>query len=199
MTRLHGAQLDPPLSHTACGKLLDAIVARDPSADAPGPWLLAHTDHGVIWGHRPGGTGAWRFAGDAFPGDTSPLDPATVQQVRVFGPDTEVLLWRAGGRLHGRRLADGSGIDPAGPAQPYREPRVLLADRVLGGPRDGFTLVGDAAGSRQVVPLACDPGWFNQGRWPLRLILRHYLEADEDTGMLRVAATRLVTLTHEER
>ncbi len=100
------------------------------------------------------------------------------------------------------------------PLTPLDDQRVLIGDRVLdhpdGSSRDGFTLVGDATGSRQVVPLNCAPDHFRRtqrdrssdeyivtGLWPLRLHLRHYLQADPGgSGTVRVAATRLVRVAN---
>jgi len=190
-----------PLDDAVCRALLDQLTGARDAAGPAGPWLLAHTDGGVVWGHHDPG-GAWRLSSDAFPNASPRLAVAAVQQARVFGDADELLLWRTPAGLRGRRLADLPGSDRSdgdskGPAQsltPYEQPYVLLADRLLEEPRQGFSLVGDAGGSRQAVPLTCEPGWFAGGRWPLALRVRHYLQADSDTGAVRVAASRLAGL-----
>jgi CRISPR-associated protein (TIGR03984 family) len=190
-----------PLDEAACGALLDQLTGTGDAPDPARPWLLAHTDGGVVWGRRDPGD-AWRLSSDAFPHACPRLATGGVQQARVFGDADEILLWRTPAGMHGRRLADlphsgspdGDTERPATWLAPYEQPYLLLADRLLEEPRQGFSLVGDAAGSRQAVPLTCEPGWFSGGRWPLALRVRHYLQADRDTGAVRVAASRLAGL-----
>ena len=197
MSELYGARCEP-LTPAACEALLGTLTgARPPQPGDPGPWLLAHLDGGVVWGWLDGDR--WRLSCHAYPECSPPLEPAALQQARVFGPDGEVLIWRAERRLAGRRLVD----DPAAGAAPwdppyksYKEERlVLLGNRWRGAhPSEPFSLVGDASGSCQAVPLRCQEQDFAGGRWPLRLTVRHYFTLDPVSGAARVAASRLVRL-----
>jgi CRISPR-associated protein (TIGR03984 family) len=74
------------------------------------------------------------------------------------------------------------------------ESRILLGDRLLETPKGGFSRVGSPTGAEQVVPVELSEDLFHESRWPLRLHVRHYLEADDETGAVRIAATRLVEL-----
>jgi CRISPR-associated protein (TIGR03984 family) len=104
----------------------------------------------------------------------------------------EVLIWRDEDGFRGRELVD-SAVEAADPLRPQDQEYVLLGDRLLAAAREGFTLVGDARGSRHAVPLACADTIFAAGpRWPLRLDVRHYFTTDPRSGLVRVAASRLV-------
>ena len=61
--------------------------------------------------------------------------------------------------------------------------------------------MGEAGGARHAVPVTCKEGDFkkrekNRERpdWPLRLAVKHYLTRDEGSGVVRVAASRLVNV-----
>jgi CRISPR-associated protein (TIGR03984 family) len=194
MTRLTGAALQPIEPAAAALWLEGARGAAPPASEGDDlVWLLAHCDDGVVWGRREGAR--WRLSTAAFPDVSPPLEPRRLQQLRLFGPLREVLLWRAPEGLVGRVLLDAGPVGGDDPRRPRDEEYVLLGDRPLGPPRDGFTLVGDARGSRHAVPVVCLPAHFQRGPragWPLRLQVRHYFAEEEPTGLVRAAATRLV-------
>jgi CRISPR-associated protein (TIGR03984 family) len=175
-----------------CRELLGWVLGTGPAplAELGATWLLAHCDGGVVWGHRRTDDGSWALSGASFPELSPAIDPTALQELRLFGPDAEELLWAGGGTFTGRRLSDSS--DPAEPAwaAPFREERVLIGDRLHPDhPASvaGFTPVMARGGSRQVLPVECqDPTIW-------RLILCHYLERLPN-GAVRVAATRLVEL-----
>src|SRR5260370_30987813 len=97
-----------PLDGAACDALVTAIASGDGSAAPETSWLLAHCDDGVIWGtRRPGG---WRLSSSAFPDVSPPLIRSRIQDLRGFGRDRELLVWRTGDGLQGRGLID-SGPD----------------------------------------------------------------------------------------
>jgi CRISPR-associated protein (TIGR03984 family) len=173
--------------------------------------LLAQCDDGVVWGCREVAEGAWLRSGDVYPHVSPHLVADRLQELRLFGGRQEVFLW-ADGELAGRRLTDRlTAEDPS--LAPANEQRVLIGDRILEGPSQGFTLVGDGGGSRHAVPLACAASdfecarWVDDGSggrrqsvaacWPLRLNLRHFFTQDRGTGAVRVAATRLVDVALE--
>ena len=174
-------------------------------------WLLAHCDDGVVWGRREVPEGAWLCSGEVYPNVSPHLVADRLQELRLFGGRQEVLLW-SDGVLAGRRLTDSlTEEDPS--LAPVDEQRVLIGDRLLEGPSNGFTLVGDGGGSRHAVPLACAVSdfecvrWVDDGSggrrqfvaacWPLRLNVRHFFTQDGGTGAVRVAATRLVDVALE--
>ena len=157
--------------------------------------LLAHADDGVVWGRID--DGGLRTARDVFPGQHSfaVLRAGTVQQARLFGPDSELLLWRGEGAWRARRILDGQG----GAVEAYDEWQLLWGTRAEEA-RDGFTLVAEGAqGLRHAPPVEVRSELFApaQGRHPLRLQVRHYLETEPESGLLRVALSRLVRVTDE--
>jgi CRISPR-associated protein (TIGR03984 family) len=123
----------------------------------------------------------------------------TLQQVRLFGPQAEVLLWRDGdekGKARWRaRLISEEEVESAAWSDDFDESQMVWGtDVVLSlppNPPPHFTLMSDGAqGLRHAVPLQV-AGEFDERSRPLRLIVRNYLEEDE-TGFVRVAASRLV-------
>jgi CRISPR-associated protein (TIGR03984 family) len=193
MTPLTGGTLRS-LDTAACERWLDLVTAATPAAHEVYDlaWLLAHCDDGVVWGRRQGGN--WRLSSSAFPEVSPEPRRDNLQQLRLFGLLREVLLWKADGGWQGRELADAETPSDE-PLRPQEQDYVLLGDRLLASVKDGFTLVGDGRGSRHAVPLVCEEAQFGAGpqrRWPLRLQVRHYFTADSRSGVVRVAASRLV-------
>jgi CRISPR-associated protein (TIGR03984 family) len=198
---LFGAELQP-FGPEDCRPYL-AWAAGEAAAPPGGSryhWLLAHSDGGVTWGVNR--DGRWALSIGRFPGVSPPTAAvafgAGLQQLRLFSPLQELLIWRTDDGPLGRLLTDTAPVADA-LFRPLDGEQVLIGDRLLAEPVDGFALVGDAAGSRHAVPL---PGLTHQSfrdgednpYWPLRLRLRHYLEQDAETGALRIAAARLVAL-----
>jgi CRISPR-associated protein (TIGR03984 family) len=163
-------------------------------------WLLAHCDDGVTWGRCA--AGRWHLSHEAFP-DVSPLPTAAnLQQLRLFGLQREVLIWRGEKGLEGRELSDRDTALVDESLRPRDETWLLLGDRVVAGARDPsasneavhFTLVGDGRGARHAPPWRLNSSDFGSERkrhWPMRLVVRHYFECDEQSGLVRVAASRL--------
>ena len=157
--------------------------------------MLAYADDGVIWGRVE--EGQLITASGAFPeDDVSPtLCCVTLQQVRLFGSDAELLLWRADGGWQARLVTDGAGEK----VDAFDEWQILWGTR-RESTQDGFTLVADGAlGHRHAPPVKIDAHLFapDEGRRPLRLQVRHYLETDPNSGLLRVALSRLVRVSDE--
>jgi CRISPR-associated protein (TIGR03984 family) len=154
------------------------------------PWLLAHADDGVIWGQREG-DGTLSLSSDAFadpnrhPAIAVPLRAQTLQQVRVFGPGGELLVWRTQNGFAARLIEDG----PQPPPDALPDEGYLLWS--LGGiveTREGFTLLQEGQqGLRHALPITP----------PIRsrpaLVVRHYLDYD-DEGQAYVCLSRLVDL-----
>jgi len=150
-------------------------------------YLFAHAEDGVIWGKFDKNN--LTTSGDIF-NQLAKLQLHSLQQCRIFGERCEVMLWKVGKIWKSRSITDANNPD-------------CLSDehQILWGTKpeqekDGFTLVADGQeGLRHAVPLVNIP--FNQSKnlyRPLRLIVRHYLEEDKDTGIVRIYLSRLVNL-----
>jgi CRISPR-associated protein (TIGR03984 family) len=193
--QLHGCTITP-LDGSACDALVAAIASGDPSAAPETTWLLAYCDDGVIWGVRR--QSGWRLSSSVFPDVSPPLVRARIQELRLFGRDRELLLWRTDDGLRGRWLTDAIHDDADSVLSPKDEIILLLGNRSVGPSQDGFTLVAEASGSCQAVPLVCNDSEFREGRnWPLRLRLRHFFASDPDSGVVRISATRFVDVFKE--
>ena len=191
MNRITAGCLWTTLTEDEGRVMLNGILgAEAPQIDPDLRWLLAYCHDGVVWGRREGDS--WQLACEAFPEVSPRPQRRNLLEARLFGPQAEILLWQAEGAFHARRMATQSG--PEGhPLAPKQETYLVRGDRVLAAARNGFTLVGDASGSRQAVPLRCGDDDLRQGQG-LRLEVCHYLEQDPESGVVRVAASRLVDL-----
>jgi len=161
-------------------------------------WVLAHADDGVIWGEVEQGVLTIAQHGGF---NSSPLRLETLQQVRVFNKQAEWLLWRDGttGEWLARVIEDRE--DGKTYAESFDEDDILWGDQVT-ELREGFSLMQDGAqGLRHVVPLPLRVGIYEDAKkraWrPLRLKIRHYVQADE-YGFVRIVASRLVKLYEEK-
>ncbi len=176
---------------------VDAAFATDPRRWLAGrmpagmPWLLAHADDGVIWGKREA-DGTLRLAGDVFqdaaiyPAVAVKLRAETLQQVRVFGPAGELLVWRTEDGFRGRLVQDGP--EPPEDALPDEEHLLWGMGRPPEPPRKGFTrLVEGQQGLVHAPPVEV-----REGQRP-RLVVRHYVNYDEE-GQAYIYLSRLVDL-----
>ena len=174
-------------------------IPLDPDLDLPA-WLLeqaqtyglatllAHADDGVIWGQVR--DDKLLLAGDNF-AVSPPLRAVTLQDARLFGPAAEVHLWRD--EESGWRscvVQDGIG----NPVETLDEYHMLWGTQIENS-EDGFTWVGDGEIKHyHAPPIEGNRLQFGQGgqRRPLRLWVRHYLETDDDTGLVTIGLSRLV-------
>lgn len=198
MSRIHGCVIER-FDHETCEAVLDWVAGgtAPPGCDHGFTWLLAHCRDGVTWGRKDGS--AWRLSATLFPDLCPTVSRDNLLELRLFGEEGEVLIWRSEAQFLGRCLLDKPHHDMPSATRPDDDIRVLEGDRLIEGPKDGFTRVGTAAGPQQAVPLACTAQDFERGRWPLRLRVRHYFEEDPQTGAVRVAASRLVHVFKEVR
>jgi CRISPR-associated protein (TIGR03984 family) len=185
MKRIDGCEIER-IDGAASRVWLDHVLGRVPAPLVLGDpaWILCHCDDGVTWGRLEGG--AWRLGSAVFPDLCPHPSDVVLQELRAFSAIAEVLLWRTDDGFCGRVLRDSVPKDAS--CSPHDEERLLLSGRV-GEDKDGFTRVGDGAGAEQALPLRIMEG--SSHSWP-RLRVRHYFARDEETGSVRVVATRLV-------
>lgn len=163
-------------------------------------YLLAHANDGVIWG-RLDEDGRLRTSYDALAESENGLSlpslrAETLQQARLFNRQAELYIWRDGdGGWHGRLLERVQEGETAVWSECFDEPQMLwgthgthLAHR--------FTLLEDGAqGLYHAVPvkLAVDDEKSGELQRPSQLLVRHYLDYDEQ-GQAYIALSRLVTV-----
>lgn len=153
-------------------------------------YLLAHADDGVIWGKFDRENSQLITSGDdrVFP-QLAKLRLCTLQQCRIFGKNAEVMLWKVGDNFKARLIKDDNN-----PECLPDENQILWGTQV-DEEINGFTLVSDGSqGLRHAVPLFNITDKFKDGKRPLRLTVRHYIDYDEDTGVARIFLSRLVDL-----
>ena len=149
---------------------------------------LAFADDGVIWGRFDG---AWKWSSDLHWTNgnqelkiSPPFRLNTLQQIRLFGVDAELFLWRVDGRWQGRVIVDGTGE----PRDYFDEEQLLWGDEKA-DEKEGFALMREGKQGLHHTPPA-------QIARVGKLMTRSYLEYDAD-GCAKIFATRLVD-AHEE-
>ena len=156
-------------------------------------YLLAHAEDGVIWGRFDDGGLRTSGDGDVFD-QLAKLRSHTLQQCRIFGKSSEVMLWKIGKGWKARSIDDTNAPDC------LPDEHQILWGTKIEKEKDGFTLVADGQeGLKHAVPLINIP--FDQSKnlyRPLRLTVRHYLDEEPNTGIVRVYLSRLVNLTKEK-
>ena len=167
-------------------------------------YLLAHADDGVIWGRLDGQE--LITSHDVAPEYSPPLRAETLQTVRVFAHAGELLVWRdEAGQWAGRLIAEAAP-DATAEAMPgatdkwteaFDEQQVLLGTNARPQMRDFALMSEGSQGLFHVVPLNLT-GQIDEQIRPLRLVVRHYLKAD-NYGFLRVNASRLLSLLLEPK
>ena len=167
------AKWERQLTFADAGALELRLVAEAGVLDTGAVWLIAWLDYAVLIGVIDGGSLRLR----------EPLEPAYLQELRLFGESGEWRLWRDGTAFGARRRVDGSGA----------EAEVLADDQALWGTAArpsgaGWTEIAEARGIRYAVPAAV-----RESDLPLRLRVRHYLAFDE-SGVAGVADSRLVAI-----
>lgn len=163
----------------------DALRGRleDAAAERGARWLFGYDDDGVLWG-RFGPEGRLTTAREAVREAEGPqaaahfpqLRPRTVQEVSLFGPGTEVKLWRSdAGRWQARYVTEPA-TESADYAHGFDEDHLLLGTygKALG---NGFTLVWEGRNRRHqhAVPAALRVGDDQRLREAGRLRVRTYV------------------------
>lgn len=176
----------------------NSLSVEDVADDTPKLWLdkqakehrlkylLAHAEDGVIWGHFK--DGELVTSGDVF-SQCAKLRSPTLQQCRIFGEKAEVMLWKVGQNWKARLVKDDN--QPECLPDEYQ----ILSETQVEKESNGFTLVSDSSqGLRHAIPLFEITNKFKDGKRPLRLAVRHYIDYD-DAGIARIYLSRLVDLT----
>ena len=181
-------------------------IKMDGFADEPARWLfqqmrthnlnylLAHADDGVIWGRLDGEE--LITSHDVAPENSPPLRIATLQTARIFGRTGELLVWHnEAGAWTGRLIAEAAQDSPPEWTEAFDERQVLWGTNAEPRPR-GFAVMREGSqGLVHVVPLPLS-GKIDEQKRPVRLVVRHYVKAD-DHGFVRIDASRLVSLLQE--
>jgi CRISPR-associated protein (TIGR03984 family) len=186
------------LSNEECRAFLGWVTGgKKPAPNGNGvSWLLAHCHDGVTWGRFDGDNECWRLSSTPFPDLCPAMSEVNLLELRIFGPVSEILIWRADEALKGRQLMDEQKTTPSSPMCPVYEDRILVGNQQI-ETKDGFTRIRTSAGAEQAVPLECKNDDFKNARWPLRLKVRHYFEQNEKTGAVRISVSRLVNVFKE--
>ncbi|NJO81993.1 MAG: TIGR03984 family CRISPR-associated protein [Blastochloris sp.] len=161
-------------------------------------WFLAHTERGVVWGKYD--QGQLHLDDDSH---AAWLTWDLLHQGRLFCQDRELLLWPGPGGWQAQVCCDditGNTIDY------IDEEQLLWGDRAdVGGPTTtaGFLSVQEGSrGIRHAPPIAQPPSRVKKAneyqRNRARLLVRHYLQTDSDTGLVRIAHSRLVAVLEPE-
>jgi len=139
-------------------------------------YALAHADDGVIWGRFADGQWSWS---SGIVQTSPPLRASTLQQLRLFGVNGELFVWRSESGFAGRVIQDGTGEAISW----FDEDQVLWGkpeDQVM----NGFQLMREGAqGLLHAPPKAIA----ERGK----LKTRNYISYDED-GCAFVKASRLI-------
>lgn len=158
------------------------------------PYLLAHTDDGIIWGkwHEQQLVIA-NYLGNSqsLREIAPPLQALTLQQAFIFGLNSQVHLyhdelenWAA------RRVQENANADV------IPESQLLVGDEVIDcWPEQEFTHLRDKRqqGLDQVLPIKIDETDIANGKRP-RLLVHHFVSYDPQSGEARIGLSRLVNV-----
>jgi len=150
-------------------------------------FLLAHAEDGVIWGKFRDGN---LITADSVFSQFAKLRKLTLQQCRIFGESSEVMLWQTDEGFKARLIEDKEHTEF------IPENQILWGTHGDKRDREGFTLLWDGKqGLKHAVPFT-DIELEKDGKLknPVRLQVNHYIDYD-DTGVARIYLSRLVNLT----
>lgn len=183
MSRLLGAECLPLKDVAEWADWLIEGASQPQSVPSDLRFAVLQCWDALVWGIWDGTAWAWA-SGIKGSGVRAPR-VAALTEARVFGPSAEILLWRVEDNFLGRRLADAS----APLAFPEHKPLTRLASFEGSEERlDDMRFVRrvEDNGRTTITP----PG--------KALKICEYLEEDPEISILRIAATRFVTLVPGE-
>jgi len=171
-------------------------------------WLLAYFDDGVIWGEVREEN--LILSSEVVTDVSPPFRLKTLWEIRLFGPAGELLVWRdeiyPTNALRARLIKDISEKGRRNSCEVYQE--CYDEEFILWGTRGkeekgGFTrMIEGSQGLVHVVPLSGLHGKHMDSHketfHPLRLLVRHYLQDDKETGFTYIVNSRLCDLYAEE-
>jgi CRISPR-associated protein (TIGR03984 family) len=155
-------------------------------------YLLSHAEDGVIWGKFQDGN---LITADSAFSQFAKLRLSTLQQCRIFGEHSEVMLWQTDEGFKARLVED----------EHIQEKEYIPEYQILWGTHgdkqesEGFTLLWDGKqGLKHAVPFT-EIELEKDGKLknPVRLQVNHYIDYD-DAGVARIYLSRLVNLTAKE-
>ncbi|MCV3212429.1 CRISPR-associated protein Csx19 [Plectonema radiosum NIES-515] len=152
-------------------------------------FLLAHAEDGVIWGKFQDGN--LITADNAFP-QFAKLRPSTLQQCRIFGDNSEVMLWQTDEGFKARLIED----EHMDKKECICEYQILWGTHGQKQETEGFTLLGHGKQElKHAVPFT-NIELEEDGKLKnlVRLQVNHYIDYD-DAGVARIYLSRLVNLT----
>jgi CRISPR-associated protein (TIGR03984 family) len=151
---------------------------------SPEIYLLSFHDDGVVWGKFEENT----LKTSDFKGSPSPqFRSETLQELRLFGENGQLHIWRTGETEYKASLALESYLKDF---EPFEENQVLYGTDYVDD-NGNFMIVRDGSeGLKHAFPII-DKSKFDGKKRPLRLKVNHYIEYDKD-GCARVAYSRLV-------
>jgi len=156
-------------------------------------YLLAHAEDGIIWGKFD--NNKLKIANNIFPAYCPKLRLLTLQQCRIFGKSGEILLWKTEQKWNARLTQDD-------PNQDFPEEAQILWGTKIELEGEDFTLLADGSqGLKHAVPLKDLSSYFSTDEMyrPIRLIVKHYIDYDNKTGIARISLSRLVSLKPEPK
>lgn len=150
--------------------------------------MLAFAENGVLWGRVESGT--LRLASSAFPEYQRSFNLAHLHELRLFGEQAELHLWKNSDSTFKFRIFEEGNFNGETMEQTY-----LLWGNGLAqpDPKDGFTLMAEGRQNFYHVPPLADGAGTHAG-----LRIRHYFEQDDD-GQARICFSRLVKLEFSEK
>ncbi|MCP2727178.1 type III-D CRISPR-associated protein Csx19 [Limnofasciculus baicalensis] len=167
------------------------------------PYLLAHAEDGVIWGHFDIDSGTLTTAREIFIECNFPkLCLNTLQQCRVFGEAGEVLLWNSNGEWRSRPVLQSKVSELIAQDKIGLIPETQILWGTQGKTNGNFTLLSDGSqGLKHAVPIPVEESYFRKDKnelyRPVRLEVNHYFCYNSD-GVARIFLSRLVSLKKEK-
>jgi hypothetical protein len=197
---LHGARLVPLTADMAAALVewMLALRGASPLQGIDAKWAVLQCADTLVWAIRQGD--AWMLANKAGSGVRAPR-AEVLSELRLFGPESEALVWRVDDEFAGRLLGDESVADEllkpvdrelafeppvnaakeeSAPGQ-WRENRANICEPL----EHGFVRRELPNGRVTVTPAG-------EG-----ILVRDYLADADASGILRVAATRFVKVLHQ--
>lgn len=175
-------------------KLLSEITSKAENLTKDLIWLLAFQFDGVIWGKKNGER--WHLSGDVFKEYSPKLNKENLLEMRIFNKEKEILVWRSNADLKAREIIHNHSGEEHQNVHlcPKFETYLIRGDRLLES-KNGFSLLSDPTGCRIIVPIECSENDFKNNRYPLKIKFCHYFDTDNENGMVRIIATRLVEIS----